>query len=75
MDRLSEQTQRMFARVDAVLEAIENGEDPRPAARRLDAATPWDVIALGHAFVRDVIEREQRAESELSRGSRIEDGG
>jgi hypothetical protein len=63
MDRLSEQTHRMFARVDAVLEAIENGEDPRPAARRLEAATPWDVIALGHAFVLDALEREEDAES------------
>lgn len=62
MDRLSEQTDRMFARVDAVLEAIENGEDPRPAARRLDAATPWDVLRLDHAFVLDAIEREQKAE-------------
>jgi hypothetical protein len=59
MDRLSEQTHRMFARVDAVLEAIENGEDPRPAVRKLEAATPWDVLRLGHEFVLDAIEREQ----------------
>ena len=48
---------------EAVLEAIENGQDPQPAVRRLSAAQPWDVIATGQAFVRDAIDCEQRAES------------
>jgi len=62
MDRLREQTDRMFARVEAVLAAIENGQDPQPAVRQLSAAQPWDTIALGQAFVRDAIDEERRAE-------------
>ena len=72
MDRLREQTDRMFARVEAVLAAIENGQDPQPALRSLCAAQPWDVIAAGQAFVRDVIDEEQASPGRESGDSLVE---
>ena len=74
MSRLTHQAARVFARVDAVLEAIENGQDPRPAVRRLEAAVPWDVIKLGQAFVEDALDTG-RGERGGGRSDKETEGG
>lgn len=64
-EHLDSAMDRVFGRVERVLQAIEAGEDPEPVVREMDRAAPWDLVAVGNAFLKDQILAEREADDEF----------
>lgn len=56
---------RITGGVDAVLDAVANGEDPTPEIQRLQKMQPWVTARMSIAAMDDSIERTREADAEL----------
>lgn len=65
---------RIFNRTEEVLQGIEEGDDVavEDAVRRINKAAPWDLVHLGHAFVKDQINAERSEDERLKQQLNVE---
>lgn len=65
MSRLDQSWERIAGRVNAVIDAIDRGEDPQPAIKAMHDAAAWETAAIGLAATRDAIERTREADDAI----------
>ena len=62
MTNLDKAIDRVFARTDAIVDDIDAGRDPQESIDKARAAAPWDIAALGQAFVKDAVASDREAQ-------------
>lgn len=66
MARTDDIAGRIASRVEAVISAIDAGEDPQPAIDRLARTAQWEQAAIGLAALQDAMDRMREADGEPS---------